>query len=58
MIITNGNKNYDIQLVPLHGFAVGYLYYHPAQEGDDEEEWSRHQLLFGLFGLLITVWKN
>ena len=57
MTIQNGNKGYDIQFVPLFGFSVGYLYYHPSQE-DVEDDWHRHQILLGIFAILITTWTD
>lgn len=57
MTIQNGNKGYDIQLVPLYGFAIGYIYYHPSQE-EEEDEWHRHQILLGIFAILITTWTD
>tara|TARA_E500000318_G_C3392324_1_gene146456 strand:- start:70 stop:243 length:174 start_codon:yes stop_codon:yes gene_type:complete len=57
MNIQIGNKSYHFQIAPLFGLAIGYIYYEPEQEGLDEE-WDRHQILLGIFALIITTWKN
>lgn len=62
MTITIGNYNFHLQVAPLHGVSVGYIYYAPDLEEDFDEEtednYSRHQLLFLIFALIVDVWKS
>lgn len=62
MNIQIGSYNAHFQIVPLFGIALGYLYYTPEQEEDfdieEEDNYSRHQVLFLLFALVVTVWKS
>jgi len=62
MNINFDNGGYHFQLVPLYGFAIGYLYYHPSHEDidivDDDTEWSKHQVCLGIFAIIVTTWRD
>lgn len=53
---------FDVQIIPLYGASIGFLYYNPTLEPDVEfvsEEDMYHQvtIMFLLFGIHITWWK-
>jgi len=62
MTIQIGDYNLHFQLTLLHGIAAGYIYYAPDLEENFDEEtednYSRHQVLFLLFALIVDVWKS
>ena len=57
MNIQIGDKSYHFRIAPLFGLAIGYIYYEPEQE-DIDEEWDRHQILLGIFAIIITTWTD
>jgi heme/copper-type cytochrome/quinol oxidase subunit 1 len=63
MTIDFGKHTAHIQFVPTYGLALGYLFYNPLQEPDtdeieDEDYFTRHTLLLGIFALIVTVWES
>lgn len=62
MNINIGNIDLNFQVAPLYGVGVGYIYFDPNLEEeeavDDDEYFQRHQFLFLVFALIITVWKS
>lgn len=61
MNINIGNTDLNFQIAPLYGVGVGYIYYDPEldqEEVEEEEYFQRHQFLFLIFALIVTVWKS
>ncbi len=49
-----------VQIVPLQGVSLGFLYWNSDIEGDYEEGYfeERYQFMFLVFGLIITRWDE
>ena len=61
MNINIGNTDFNFQVAPLYGVGLGYIYYDPEldqEEVEEEEYFQRHQFLFLIFALIVTVWKS
>lgn len=63
MIIQLGKYNLHFQFAPIFGISLGYIFYTPLHEPDideidEEDDYSRHQLMFLIFALIVTVWKS
>jgi hypothetical protein len=61
MNINIGNTDLHFQVAPLYGVGLGYIYYDPEldqEEVEEEEYFQRHQFLFLIFALIVTVWKS
>ena len=64
MIFSFNDLNVNFQFIPLHGLAIGGLYYDPNLEPDREEDvekeefYSQITLMFLFFGLHITIWRE
>lgn len=63
MIIQIGGYNLHFQISPLFGISLGYIFYSPhhepdLEEIDEEDDYSRHQLMLLFFALIVTVWKS
>ena len=63
MNLSFNDINLNIQIVPIYGLAAGVIYYDPNLEPDledvePEEFYSQITLMFLLFGLHITIWRE
>jgi hypothetical protein len=57
---TIGNYAFNIQPIPVYGFAAGVIYYDPSLEPDgyDEDDmYHQFNILMFVFGIQITTWR-
>lgn len=62
MNIDFGSIGVNIQVIPIYGLSIGFLYYDPNLEPDsdnvdDEDFYQQVTIMCLLVGLHITVWR-